>query len=82
MAATEALPAPPMMAEAAPQMSTTEAMDVLDEFHIKRGDMQRVCDACEVLMGPGEEAGDIAPEGDEQQMAAEMFAPGRDRKAM
>ena len=66
-------------------MSMSEAMDVMDEFHIKRSDYDRVEAALDVLIGEDpEEAGDAASgaPGPDEQMAAELFAPGRDRKAM
>lgn len=85
MAATEAMPAPPQMETEAlePRVSMTEAMDVLDEFHIKRSDMQRVYNALETILEPADDMGE-QPEaaGGEDAMAAEMFAPGRNRKAM
>lgn len=88
------MPPPPMQApppgpdntKPAPGMSTSEAMDVLDEFHIKRSDYDRVMEALEAILGPSDET-DSAPDADnkmdaQQAMADEMFAPNRNRKAV
>ena len=76
------MPPAPDMAQPTPAgMSMSEAMDVLDEFHIKRSDMDRVSAAIEAVMGPADnmmEAG-ADPEAD---MAKEMFATDRNRKAL
>lgn len=69
-------------------MSMSQAMDVLDEFHIKRGDWQIVDAALDVVMGDEpEQAGapvtaspGTEPD-DDEQMATQLFSPGRDRKA-
>ena len=75
-------PAPDMAQPMPAGMSMSEAMDVLDEFHIKRSDFDRVYSALETVTEPGgdtmeSEAGD--PEAD---MAREMFATDRNRKAL
>lgn len=63
------------------QMSMSDAMDVLDEFHIKRSDIERVMEALETVQGPDEEASEpmaaSAPD-----MAAQIFDTNRNRKAM
>lgn len=79
MAATEALPAEPMMQQA-PGMSMTEAMDVLDEFHIKRSDYDRVMAALEMVFGSADEA-EPAPDEDNAALGDEIFATNRNRKA-
>jgi len=85
MAETAAtMPTEPQMAEAPePRMSMSEAMDIMDEFHIKRSDYDRVYSALETLVEPaddmGEDMGGADPEAD---MAKEMFDPTRNRKAM
>lgn len=68
-------------------MSLTEAMDVLDEFHIKRSDYDRVMAAMEIVFNgkpepepPGESEADDTSE--MQTAANEMFSTSRDRKAM
>lgn len=88
MADTAAMAPPPSMGEP-PQssMSMTEAMDVLDEFHIKRSDYDRVMSAIEAVMGPGDEAepmddADNAEGAGDADMAQEVFDPARNRKAM
>jgi hypothetical protein len=75
------MPPAPDMAQPMPadmSMSMSEAMDVLDEFHIKRSDMDRVSSAIEAVMGPSEPELVQA----EADMAKEMFATDRNRKAM
>jgi hypothetical protein len=73
-------PAPDMDQPMPAGMSMSEAMDVLDEFHIKRSDMDRVSSAIEAVMGPSE-PGLVQAEA-EADMAKEMFSTDRDRKAM
>ena len=64
-------------------MSMTEAMDVMDEFHIKRSDYDRVYSALETLTEPGDDMGEAMAGADpEADMAKEMFATDRNRKAM
>lgn len=68
-------------------MSISEAMDTLDEFHIKRSDYDRVMQALEAVYGGNDEP-EAAPDADnkgpeaapDEQMANELFAPGRNRK--
>ena len=73
------MPPAPDMAQPMPVgMSMSEAMDVLDEFHIKRSDMDRVSAAIEAVMGPNEPE----PAEAEADMAKEMFATDRNRRAM
>lgn len=78
MADTQSMPAqPPMEVEPAePRMSMTEAMDVLDEFHIKRGDMQRVYTALETMLEPDEKSTPEEPDTgpDDSQMMSSVFA--------
>lgn len=83
MADTHAMPAGPAMTSEPDEarMSVTAAMDVLDEFHIRRGDMQRVYDAIETLMEPEDDAAEAPEAPDDQAMADQMFATGRNRKA-
>jgi hypothetical protein len=73
------MPAQPAEAPEAPsmQMGMSDAMDVLDEFHIKRSDIARVMEALETVTGPSEEASDPSADA-----AKEMFSSSRDRKAM
>jgi hypothetical protein len=79
-----AMPPQPMPhAEEAPeapsmQMGMSEAMDVLDEFHIKRSDMARVMEALEVVQGPKEEAAE--PLAASPDMGKEIFDTNRNRK--
>lgn len=77
----EMMPSPEMAEAPEPRMSMSAAMDVLDEFHIKRSDYDRVYSALETVTEP---ADDMQAEGadPEADMAKEMFAPDRDRKAM
>ena len=74
MANTQSMPAEPKMETepAEPSMSVTEAMDVLDEFHIRRGDMQRVYTALETMMEPPEAA--EPPETDSEKADGEMMS--------
>lgn len=85
MADTHALPPEPMMeAEPAEQrMNVTAAMDVLDEFHIRRGDMQRVYDALETLLEPAEETepGESETPPDDSAMMSSVFAKGGAKQA-
>ena len=69
----EAPEMPPM------QMGMSEAMDVLDEFHIKRSDMARVMEALETVQGPAEEASE--PLAASPDMGKEIFDTNRNRKA-
>lgn len=77
-----ALPQVPEMAEAPEaRMSVSAAMDVLDEFHIRRADYDRVYSALETLMEPADDMGE-SEDDPEADMAKEMFDPARNRKAM
>ena len=73
-------PAPDMSQPMPAGMSMSEAMDVLDEFHIKRSDMDRVSAAIEAVVGPSEP--ELVQAEAEADMAKEMFATDRNRKAM
>jgi len=74
-------------APAAQSMSPSEAMDVLEEFGITEADYERVMAAMEVIYSgkpepepPGEtEADDMS---EQQAMADEIFASGRNRMEM
>lgn len=60
------------------RMNVTAAMDVLDEFRIRRGDMQRVYDALETLLEPAEEteADESETPPDDSAMMSSVFAKG------
>jgi hypothetical protein len=60
-------------------MSMSDAMDVLDQFHIKRGDTQKVMQAIEMVYGeeketPSEQKGE--PDG---PMMKQIFSTDRKR---
>jgi len=78
MADTQSMPAEPKMETepAEPRMSVTEAMDVLDEFHIRRGDMQRVYTALETMLEPAEETApeEADSEAGDGEMMSSVFA--------
>lgn len=68
--------------QASMQMGVSDAMDVLDEFHIKRSDMARVMEALETVMGPAEAAEPMADGPSPDDAAAKsIFDSGRNRKA-
>lgn len=84
MADIQPMPQPQESIEpASAQMGVSDAMDVLDEFHIKRSDMARVMEALETVMGPGEEAAEPMMDGPSPDDAAakSIFASDRNRKA-
>lgn len=76
MADTQSRQAGPAMETepAEPRMSATEALDVLDEFHIKRSDMQRVYTALETMLEPDETSTPEVPQAADAQMMDQVFA--------
>lgn len=88
----QAATAPPIagaspVAAGPPPMSVSQAMDILDQFHIKRSDYDLVEQALDVVTGEADDMSQAAPApggqgppGADEQMAAELFAPDRNRK--